>query len=100
MELVTKKENAEVLQNQLQENAESQKKLNEELLALRTTNESLSCQLVELTTGNALKRAEERETQLAESLEQRFLSRTEEIKTELKATQRNLNEKVCLRSDC
>ncbi|CAH8826619.1 unnamed protein product [Trichobilharzia szidati] len=93
MELVTKKENAEVLQNQLQENAECQKKLNEELLALRTTNESLSCQLVELTTGNALKRAEEREAQLAESLEQRFLSRTEEIKTELKATQRNLNEK-------
>uniref|UniRef100_A0A5K4F1C5 Centrosomal protein of n=1 Tax=Schistosoma mansoni TaxID=6183 RepID=A0A5K4F1C5_SCHMA len=92
-ELVAKQGNSEVLQKQLKRNEEFQKKLNEELIALRSTNESLSSQLVELTTGNALKRAEEREAQLIESLEQRFISKTEEIKAELNTTQRNLTEK-------
>ncbi|CAH8467075.1 unnamed protein product [Schistosoma turkestanicum] len=92
-ELAAKEENSEVLQKQLQQNEESQKKLNEELLALRSTNESLSSQLIELTTGNALKRAEEREAQLTESLEQRFMSKTDELKAELNTTQRHLTEK-------
>ncbi|TNN10114.1 Centrosomal protein [Schistosoma japonicum] len=92
-ELAAKQENFEVLQKQLQQNEVSQKKLGEELSALRSTNESLSSQLVELTTGNALKRAEEREAQLTQSLEQRFISKTEEIKAELIATQRHLTEK-------
>ncbi|CAH8464050.1 unnamed protein product [Heterobilharzia americana] len=92
-ELVKKQESSEVLQKQLQQNDESQKKLGEELSALRSANESLSSQLVELTTGNALKRAEEREAQLAQSFEQRFVSKTEEIKAELKTTRKNLNEK-------
>ncbi|KAH8849833.1 Centrosomal protein [Schistosoma japonicum] len=93
-ELAAKQENFEVLQKQLQQNEVSQKKLGEELSALRSTNESLSSQLVELTTGNALKRAEEREAQLTQSLEQRFISKTEEIKAELIATQRHLTEKI------
>ncbi|CAI2725308.1 unnamed protein product [Schistosoma spindalis] len=92
-ELVAKQENSEVLQKQLKRNEELQKKLDEELRALRSTNESLSSQLVELTTGNALKRAEEREAQLTESLEQRFISKTEEIRAELNTTQRHLTEK-------
>ncbi|KAK4467503.1 hypothetical protein MN116_008958 [Schistosoma mekongi] len=92
-ELAAKQENFEALRKQLQQNEESQKKLGEELSALRSTNESLSSQLVELTTGNALKRAEEREAQLTESLEQRFISKTEEIKAELITTKRHLTEK-------
>ncbi|CAH8484618.1 unnamed protein product [Schistosoma margrebowiei] len=92
-ELVAKQENSEVLQKQLKQNEELQKKLDEELRALRSTNESLSSQLVELTTGNALKRAEEREAQLTEHLEQRFISKTEEIRAELNTTQRHLTQK-------
>lgn len=68
--------------------------MDDELRALRSTNESLSSQLVELTTGNALKRAEEREAQLTEYLEQRFISKTEEIRAELNTTQRHLTQKV------
>ncbi|CAH8486844.1 unnamed protein product [Schistosoma haematobium] len=92
-ELVAKQENSEVLQKQLKQNEELQKKLDDELRALRSTNESLSSQLVELTTGNALKRAEEREAQLTEYLEQRFISKTEEIRAELNTTQRHLTQK-------
>lgn len=68
--------------------------LNTEIINLRSTNESLSTQLVELTTGDALRRVEAREGKLTEALERRYASVAEEVKGELTTANRRIAEKV------
>ncbi|CAL8105168.1 unnamed protein product [Calicophoron daubneyi] len=92
-EIKEKQETLEQLQLRLKEYESSNSKLKEEIQTLRLTNESLSNQLVELTTGNAIRRVEEREGKLTEALERRYSVANEELQSELTSTKRRLEDK-------
>ncbi|VDP83201.1 unnamed protein product [Echinostoma caproni] len=81
------------LRLRLNECETSKDQLNNEILNLRSTNESLSAQLVELTTGDALRRVEAREGKLTEALERRYTVAADELREELTTAKKRLAEK-------